>query len=286
MRPVSRQRDPAPSRLRYRMQRLLLTPAFWFFLRFGLPLSVMALAAGLYASDQDRRDQVVDAVAELRRKVEQRPEFMVNLMAIDGATPHVADRLRETIPFDFPLSSFDLNLEEVRARTLELDAIEDASVHLRSGGVLQIDVIERTPAVVWRSRTGLALLDATGAQVDLLTSRAERADLPLLVGEGAETAVPEAIVLLTLTENLTPRVRGLLRVGARRWDVVLESGPRILLPETGAPEALQSVIALDAVRGLLARDLIAVDMRNPRRPTLRMGEDAVAVLQDPKEPAQ
>ena len=89
MRPVSRQRDPAPSRLRYRMQRLLLTPAFWFFLRFGLPLSVIALAAGLYASDQDRRDQVVDAVAELRRKVEQRPEFMVNLMAIDLSLIHI-----------------------------------------------------------------------------------------------------------------------------------------------------------------------------------------------------
>ena len=36
-------RDPAPSRWAYKMQRLWLTPAFRVFMRFGLPVLVVAL---------------------------------------------------------------------------------------------------------------------------------------------------------------------------------------------------------------------------------------------------
>lgn len=280
MRPLSRLRDPAPSRLRYRIERLKLTPAFWLFLRAGLPVGCVALAVTLYLADEDRREALLEGAAEMRRQIEQRPEFQVRLMAIDGASDGVAGELREILPLDFPVSSFDLDLEAIRKQAEALDAVERAAARIRAGGVLQLDVVERVPAVVWRGRTGLQLLDDEGVRVAWLERRTDRPDLPLLAGEGAEGAVPEALELLSLAEPIAPRLRGILRVGERRWDIVLDRDQRILLPETGAAAALERVIAMDEVHEVLARDVTVIDMRNPMRPTLRMGVDALETFRN------
>jgi cell division protein FtsQ len=273
-------RDPAPSRLNYRMNRLMLTPAFRWFLKAGLPLGCVGLALLIYFSDADRREALVEGAAEMRRQIEQMPEFQVKLMAIDGASDAVDAELREILPLDFPVSSFDLDLEVIRKQAESLDAVASASVRIRSGGLLQLDVVERVPAVVWRGRTGLELLDATGHKVAPVTHRGERPDLPLLAGDGADAAVPEALSLLSVAGLIEPRIRGILRVGERRWDVVLDRDQRIMLPETDAVAALERVIAMDEVEELLKRDVTVVDMRNPKRPTIRMGPAATQAIRD------
>ena len=76
-----------------------------------------------------------------------------------------------------------------------------------------------------------------------------------------------------------PRNLILARVGARRWDVMLDRDQAILLPETDPVTAFERVIALDQSQGLLAHDIVAVDMRLPGRPVLRLSADAFAARQ-------
>ena len=78
-------RDPAPSRWAWRLQRLLLPPVFLFGLRVGVPFALTFGGATLWLSMPDNRTLVTDTIAEWRASIEERPEFMVNLMAIDGA---------------------------------------------------------------------------------------------------------------------------------------------------------------------------------------------------------
>ena len=278
MRPLRSFRDPAPSRLAYRVNRWLLTPMFRRFLFVGLPVALIAGIGTAWFADQSRRDAIADRFAEIRRGIEQRPEFMVKMMAIDGATEKVAQNIREIVPVDFPISSFELDLPAVRAQIQTLDAVLRVDVRVRAGGVLQVDVEERVPAIVWRAPLGLELLDAEGRRVASLAARSDRADLPLVAGTGADAAVPEALRLIAAAEPVKDRLRGLLRVGERRWDVVLDRDQRILLPESGAVEALEQVLALDGARDLLARNVTVVDMRLPHRPTLRLDMHAVEEL--------
>jgi len=278
MRPVKAVRDPAPSRLAYRVQRWLLTPLFRKALLWGLPVAILAASGAAYVSDEARREAIAAGFAELRRSVEERPEFMVRLMAIDGASDEVAEDIREIVPVDFPLSSFDLDLPAIREQVQTLDAVARAEVRIRAGGVLQVDIAERIPALVWRSRNGLELIDAEGRRVAALNERMARADLPLVAGPGGDVAAAEALELLATAEPVRDRLRGLLRVGERRWDVVLDRDQRILLPEQGAVSALEQVLALDEARDLLERDVLVVDMRLPHRPTLRLADHAVEEL--------
>ena len=267
--------DPAPSRWSYRMQRLMLTPLYRNLLRVGLPFVIAFGSVTIYMSDDMRREAVVTGITDLRDQFQSRPEFMVSLMAIDGASTSVAEDIREILQLDFPVSSFDLDLEAILTAIRELPAVADARVRVRSGGILQVDVTERVPAVLWRTAQGLEVLDADGMITGPATSREEYATLPLIAGEGADKHVTEALDLVRAAGPLGARMRGLVRIGERRWDVVLDRDQRILLPEDAPVQALERVIALGQVHEMLERDLAVVDMRLSARPTIRMNPAAV-----------
>lgn len=272
--------DPAPSRWAWRLQRLMLTPGFLLLLRAGVP---MALAFGLgswWLSDEENQRLIADTVAEARASFENRPEFMVQLMAIDGAEDALSEDIREIVPIRFPVSSFDLNLEDIRGKVTELDPVKNATVRIRPGGVLQIEVEPRVPIIIWRTAEGLALVDETGAHVAGIAKRVDRPDLPLIAGEGATEHVAEAIRIYRAADPLGNRLRGLVRMGERRWDVVLDRQQRILLPEYEPVQAVERVIALDKAEDILSRDIRRVDLRLGARPTVQMTEQAMETWWD------
>lgn len=271
----ARSNDPAPSRIGYRLHRLWLTPLFKSILRVGVPMASVAVAAGWYLSDPGRLDTIRYTLRDMRVSIEQRPEFMVHLMEISNASDEVAEDIREITPIDFPVSSFDLDLPALKAEIEGLDAVARAELSVRSGGLLQVEIEERIPAVVWRSRDGLELLDGEGHRVAALATRNQRGDLPLLVGDGADDAVAEAMRIFTAAAPLAARLRGLVRVGERRWDLSLTRNQRVMLPEDDPVGAVERVIALDKARDLLSREVTVVDLRDGRRPTLRPGVGGV-----------
>lgn len=278
MRQVGPRPDPAPSRWAYRLQRLMLTPLFRRGLRIGLPFAAAFLLATAYLSDAGRQERLALALADLRHRIETRPEFMVDLLAVEGAGPETDAEIRELFPYELPASSFDLDLDGIRRLVEGLAAVAEASVRIRHDGVLGIEVSERQPAALWRRRDakGLAVVDIDGVVIDRAAARSDRPGLPLVAGAGAGRAIPQALDVLDAAGALGHPVLGLVRMGERRWDVVLRRGGRILLPERQPVRALERVIVLDQVQDMLERDVAAVDMRLADRPTIRMNEAAVA----------
>lgn len=272
--PTASRADPAPSRWSWRLQRLMLTPGIRLALRAGVPFCITLAAGTWYLSDEGRVGAIHQTVAEARANIETRPEFMVNLMAVDGAEDELATYIRESLPLDFPISSFDLDLDAMRTTVTEISAVKSASLRIRPGGVLQIDVEQRKAVALWRTEDGLVLVDENGIYVAAATSRHARPDLPLIAGEGANDHVDEALELIQAAALLGERLRGLVRMGARRWDVVLDRNQRILLPTDEPLRALERVIALEGAQDILTRDVARVDMRLARRPTVQMTNEA------------
>lgn len=268
-------RDPAPSRWAYRMQRLWLTPLFRTGFRVGLPVVFVLAAFGLFLADAGRRDAIVTAVAGLRERFENRPEFIVGLVSVEGASAELADAVRARLDLTLPLSSFAIDLVAARDRIQELDAVAQADLMVRSGGVLEVKITERVPVVLWRTEAGIEMLDETGHRVASLGARSDRPDLPIVAGAGADAATPEAMALIAAAQPIVPRLRGLVRVGDRRWDLVLDRNQRILLPARNPIAAVERLIALDKAHDLLGRDVLAVDLRTHHRPVLRLAPDAL-----------
>ena len=277
-RAIPLRRDPAPSRWAYRMQRLWLTPLFRVTLRIGLPAFFIVLAMGIYLSDATRRDAFANLATVAKDKVTERPMFMVNLLSINGASPALADAVRGKLDLRLPQSSLALDLDAIRVSAERLDAVASAVVRLGAGNVLEVTIAERQPAWVWRTEQGAMLLDATGHRIAGLANREDRADLPLVAGDGADAAVVEAQAVLAAASPLAARIRGLVRISDRRWDLMLDRDQRILLPADAPVSAVEGLIALDKAEHILVRDLTVIDLRNPQRPVLRLAPPAMNAL--------
>ncbi len=74
------------------------------------------------------------------------------------------------------------------------------------------------------------------------------------------------------------RIRGLVRISNRRWNLVLDRDQSIFLPSDNPIGALEGLIALDQAESILARDLVSIDLRNEHRPVLRLAPFALDEL--------
>ena len=278
-------RDPAPSRLRYRMTRLWLRPGFRRLVNFGVPMLAGLALVSTLSAEMDLRARALAAVERVRAAIIEQPRFVIREIAVPDVSRDLAEAIRVAAFVHLPVSSLALDVVAVRERVESLAAVERARVRALASGVLEIRAVERIPVVVWRSEDGLELLDQNGVRVAEIDGRLRRPDLPLIAGEGADSHVPEALALLAETAPVASRVRGLVRVGERRWDLVLDRDQVVKLPEADAGPALRRVMAMAKGEDLLARDVSVVDMRDPRRPMLRLTGHAISEIERLKKTA-
>ena len=271
-------RSVAPSRLAFRLERLWLTPVVRLVTRIGVPVFSLTLALGLWLGDADRRAEVVEWAQDIKLAIQNRPEFRVSTLTVAGASAEVEAAVRALLPVGLPASRFALDLDAYRAAILRLDAVKSVSLVVQPGGTLEALVTEREPVILWRTALGIEMLDDTGHRTAALTRRDARPDLPLIAGEGADRAVPEALAILAAAKPILPQARGLVRMGERRWDLVLEGDRRVLLPENDPVAAIQRALALDAAEDLFSRDFTRLDLRNRARPTVRLSPAALSTL--------
>ena len=274
----SARRDPAPSRLRYKLTRLWLRPSFRRLVNFGVPMLAGVALVWTLAAEFDARARLADVVAGIKASIVERPQFTITELDIPDVSADLAEQIRVAAFVKLPANSLEVDVNAVRTRVEGLAAVERARVRALARGVLEIRAIERIPVVVWRSGEGLELLDQGGVRVAEIDSRLRRTDLPLIAGEGASTHVAEALALLAAARPVSGRVRGLVRMGERRWDLVLDRDQVIRLPAIDPVAALAEIMALHAAQDLLDRDLTIVDMRDPARPMARLTEHSLAEL--------
>jgi cell division protein FtsQ len=162
-----------------------------------------------------------------------------------------------------------LDPQEVQARVESLDWVAGARVRRLWPSTLVVEVERRQSYARWRENGQVTVIDANGER--LLTERAaDHPELPLVVGAGAGPAAQPLLIALEELPEVRERLKALVRVGDRRWNVELENGALIALPEEGAVEALARLETLQAEYALLDRPLAQLDMRAPGRLAVRV----------------
>lgn len=169
-------------------------------------------------------------------------------------------------------SIVSLDPEAVRARVESLDWVASARVQRLWPSTLRVQIARRQAYARWRENGDISVIDANGER--LLAERAsDHPELPLVVGPGAGPAAEPLLIALESLPQVRARVRALVRVSDRRWNVELNSGATVALPEEGAPQALAQLETLQAQYRLLDRPLARLDLRTPGRLAVRLGPE-------------
>ena len=151
--------------------------------------------------------------------------------------------------------------------------IREASVRKLYPGEIAINLVEREPYALWQVKGDLFLIAQDGTVIDKMDD-GRFAYLPLVVGPDANKRAKDYIALLGEAGSFGSRIRAGSLVAGRRWNLKLDTGADIRLPEQGAGAALKRLASLEQDFRISEKDLIAIDMRQPDRVTMRLTEEA------------
>ena len=164
-----------------------------------------------------------------------------------------------------------VDVAAIRERLLDYGWVKDARVSRRYPDTLVIDIVERTPAALWQDGNRLSLIDAEGNVLDKVAVT-RMPDFPLLVGTGANGHARALENLLGKAPTIKAQLVSASWVGQRRWDLAVQTGETIALPEGegAAATALAKFAEKDKSAGLLGRGITWFDLRKPGQMTARL----------------
>ncbi len=166
-------------------------------------------------------------------------------------------------------SVISLDPQDVKARVESLDWVASARVRRLWPSTMQVEVARRQAYARWQENGEVAVIDANGERL-LAERAADHPELPLVVGEGAGGAAEPLLIALEALPQVRAHLKALVRVGGRRWNVQLNSGAVVALPEDGAAQALAELESLQGRYRLLDRPVAAFDLRTPGRLSVRV----------------
>ena len=251
------------------LQRLYLNRVFRRILASGLALAFMAIAGALVFQYSDRQGGFAKWLEQPLDWVNTHPRLAISDIVIEGASPRVSREIAIVISRRYGHGTGFGDVHDVRRTLVEIPSIRHVAVSLDSAGILVITIEEKEPVVVLE-RDGLYLtLDIEASVLASDSRRSGHSDLPLIAGDGAEGHIEEAMALNGMSPKLARMTRGLVRIGNRRWDMVLDHGRVVNLPEDNPILAVSKLLSLDKSDAILSLDIAVIDLRNPNRVTVR-----------------
>ena len=160
-------------------------------------------------------------------------------------------------------SLLGIDLQMSRQRLEAIDWVANATVERRLPDTLYVTLKERRAVAIWQNGGEYTLIDRDGRTVRASRMPPSAETLLLLGGPGAPAHVGELLLLLAYEPTVARQLRAAVWVGQRRWNLVLNNGVEIWLPEEDAVAALQQVAKLDDRQKLLSREYGVVDLRLP-----------------------
>jgi cell division protein FtsQ len=241
---------------------------------FGVLLALV-LAFGMWES----RNVIATAGTNVYRFVQGEfaaVGFGIDAIEISGQTLTADADIITLLTIGTGNSTLTFDAQMAQARLEWLRAVESATVRKVYPNKVIVSIVERVPVVRWRIGDTTWLIDERGKKIG--TDIASYTDLPLVIGEGADTAAVAMVRLLDRYPDLKDNLAALSRIGDRRWDLIYRNSLRVQLPETGVAQALSRLEMYQADYQLLDRDVTLIDLRVPGLVALKPGEIAAEQL--------
>ena len=177
-----------------------------------------------------------------------------------------------------PIFGFDP--ESVRRRLERLPWVRSATVRRMLPGTVVVELFERQPLAIWQHKGAFSLVDAEGAVIEH-ASLEGFSGLLTVVGKDAPGHAAELIEVLAGEPEVMMRTKAAVRVAERRWNLHLENGIVVQLPELDPASALTRLATYERAHGVLEQGVAVLDLRLPDRLILRTDSEAERSLVRP-----
>lgn len=205
--------------------------------------------------------------------------FGIERVTISGLSGISEQEVLVAAGIDPKTSLMFFDADEARLQLEANPLIRQATVRKLYPGEISISLTEREPYALWQVKGELFVIAADGAVIDKMDD-GRFAYLPLVVGPNANIRASEYLALRKEAGPLAEHIRAGTLVSDRRWNLKLDNGMDVRLPEIKPEVAVQRLVSLQTNDRILDKDVLALDLREPDRVIARLSEESAAARAD------
>jgi cell division protein FtsQ len=240
---------------------------------------LLASALGYGAVEGHHVPALLDWAKDVRDAAANSLGFRIAAVSLSGEKEISREEILTIAGVTGRASLLFLDADAARARLMANPWIADAAVLKLYPDRLQITIKERQAFALWQKDRHVNVIADDGTVLEAFVER-RYVTLPLVVGKGAEHQAKEFLAIIDRYPQIRAQLRASILVAQRRWNLRLQNGIDVELPETGVEPALDRLVALDRDKKLLSRDIALVDLRLPDRVTVRLSDAAAQARED------
>lgn len=181
----------------------------------------------------------------------------VKRVIIIGASPTVEKLIKANLGIKTGDSIFRVSTTNMLNNLSKIGWIKEAIIHKILPNIIKLEIKERIPIAVYHANKKYTLIDETGV---LITNTEINPGLPLISGADANLYVNSMLMVLKNYPKL--KVKSLVFVQKRRWNLILENNVTIKLPDKDVKNALQTLSIATKQKNIIDA-VTAIDMRIP-----------------------
>lgn len=235
----------------------------WSLLLIGSLLSggIWLASSGVVLSVSERTHEKIIAVSKDLG-------FTVQEILVMGRGQTTRRELLDAVQAERGAPILTLDLDAAKQRLEALPWIRSATIERMLPNTVFITVAERTPFALWQNKGQFALIDSEGKVI--IKEGIERfADLFQVVGDDAPAHAATLLTMLATQPELLTEAKAAVRVGGRRWNILMNNGINVHLPEDNAETAWARLAEYERTHQVLDRDIKVLDLRIPDRLIVR-----------------
>ncbi|MDR3187323.1 MAG: FtsQ-type POTRA domain-containing protein [Holosporaceae bacterium] len=152
------------------------------------------------------------------------------------------------------------SLETVKKRLENIAWIRSVVVQRRLPDKIYVMVSERIPIAILQLRHKLYLVDVDGKILEN-DGIGSFSNLPIVIGEGAEKEASRFLNCIEKFPRLRKQLVFAIRIGKRRWNMKINRGITVKLPEKGLTNAMRILEEISDSNGFFNEDISIIDLR-------------------------
>lgn len=255
-------RDDIFARAGRRIKAIFTRPMLALSLGLVVFAAIVALLAGGYIG------RGVHAVRNTLSVIAADAGFGISDIHITGTnrTPYAS--VIEALGMKPGESIFGADLSAAYGRLAHLPWVASVDVQRRYPDAIFVSLVEKRPFALWQlppdanGTSRIAVVERSGGVIT--TEGVEKfARLPKLIGAGAPQSAAELVDAVASHRAVQARVAAYERQSQRRWNLILNDGVVVKLPEANWARELDTLEHLIIDDGVLERDVGEIDLRSP-----------------------
>ena len=230
--------------------------------------------AGVFFFKSQIGQNVLKATQNVYTYVKHKSGLYLQTVIVDGHARTSIKDINAQIGLTQGMPIMDVDLSLVRDQIQALPWIRSVVVERHLPNVIYIKIVEKTPIALWQHKKQYWPVDENGEVIQ--DHKTPVGSVLLVVGNDALEYTPDLIQTLEKYPRIREKARSAVRVGNRRWSLILndiDDGLIIELPESNISQALDRLIEMDDKEDLLKRDLKRIDVRLPDRIIVQKGSE-------------